>query len=117
MATTKFLGASTVKFLGSSTLRFIDQSQTAMPTTIDNDSGPGVFPNVSFSWRSRNLDAATATVYSELNNTAPLLNSVSLASNGTSSTINASGPFDSVLYARAQATGKSMSALYSFDAW
>jgi len=95
----------------------ITQVQTATPTTIDNVSSAGVFPNTNFSWRSRNLDAATATVYSELNNTAPLLNSVSLASNGTSSTITNSGPFDSVLYARAQASGKAMSALYSFDAW
>jgi hypothetical protein len=94
----------------------VAQAQTATPTTLDHSSSISGFL-VTYNWKVRNLDATTATVWSELNNTAPTANARSLASNGTSTNISVSAEFGAVLYARAEASGKTMSALHSFDAW
>jgi hypothetical protein len=117
MATLKLLtGSPTVRFLGASTFRFIDTLPTTSTPTINfvSSSYNSFLDVFQYTWTVRNNDATTADVFSQIDNSTPTGNQRTLASNATSSNITGGSTFSSaVIYARAQASGKNMSAVTS----
>lgn len=117
MATLKLLtGSPTVRFLGASTFRFIDTLPTTSTPTINfvSSSYNSFLDVFEYRWTVRNNDATTADVFSQIDNSTPTGNQRTLASNATSSNITGGSTFSSaVIYARAQASGKNMSAVTS----
>jgi len=113
MATTKFLGTSTVKFLGASTFRFVDQVPTSTPS-IESTSASCDGTSCTLSWRVRNNDATTATIFSDTS-VNPTTNRGSISSNGLTSTLGATvGTGGGNVYAKAEAAGKAVSSISTF---
>jgi hypothetical protein len=96
---------------------------TSSQITISSTTTPGI-SNVSKSemwgvwyinWRVTNNDGSSATIYSDLNNVTPTTNRGTVSSSGSvdiSFEESGTGQFG-VIYARAQASGKNMSAVQS----
>jgi uncharacterized repeat protein (TIGR02543 family) len=92
------------------------QQQTARPDIIDYGCYSDGFSNYA-TWRVQNLDASTATIYTEASDSTPDINAGSIASNSTTS-FRTSGALASNLssvtvYATAQASGKTLSTVES----
>jgi len=106
----------TIRFLGASTFRFVDPLPPTSTPTINFVSGSynSFIDAFQYTWTVRNNDATTADVWSAVDNSTPTGNLRNLASTATSSNITGGSVFSSaVIYARAQASGKSMSAVTS----
>lgn len=85
--------------------------QTATPTIIDET---GIRPTIRY--RVRNNDASSATIYSDVSTNPPTTSRGLIASGAQTSIINTGISKDlvgTVVYARAQASGKTMSTVTS----
>jgi hypothetical protein len=114
MATTKFLGTAITKFLGTTTLKFLDTGgQTATPTI---QSASIFFNGVNFTveWVVKNNDSSSALIMSEINDDTPDISRGTIASNGNTDFILQSSIVSAAtIYATAEASGKTLSALAS----
>jgi uncharacterized repeat protein (TIGR02543 family) len=91
-----------------------DQQQTATPTILSAQQGS--FPFLTQGFRVRNNDGSTATIYAEANDSTPDVNRGSVASGSQTSFISLgcqSGNCNDTVYAKAQASGETMSATTS----
>jgi len=91
-----------------------DQQQTATPTILSAQQGS--FPFLTQGFRVRNNDGSTATIYAEANDSTPDVNRGSVASGSQTGFISLgcqSGNCNDTVYAKAQASGETMSATTS----
>jgi uncharacterized repeat protein (TIGR02543 family) len=91
-----------------------NQQQTATPTILSAQQGS--FPFLTQGFRVRNNDGSTATIYAEANDSTPDVNRGSVASGSQTSFISLgcqSGNCNDTVYAKAQASGETMSATTS----
>ena len=91
-----------------------DQQQTATPTILSAQQGS--FPFLTQGFRVRNNDGSTATIYAEANDSTPDVNRGSVGSGLQTSFITLgcqSGNCNDTVYAKAQASGETMSATTS----
>jgi uncharacterized repeat protein (TIGR02543 family) len=91
-----------------------DQQQTATPTILSAQQGS--FPFLTQGFRVRNNDGSTATIYAEANDSTPDVNRGSVGSGLQTSFISLgcqSGNCNDTVYAKAQASGETMSATTS----
>jgi uncharacterized repeat protein (TIGR02543 family) len=91
-----------------------NQQQTATPTIFSAQQGS--FPFLTQGFRVRNNDGSTATIYAEANDSTPDVNRGSVASGSQTSFISLgcqSGNCNDTVYAKAQASGETMSATTS----
>lgn len=92
--------------------------QPALPTTstpsITNVNALSDGFGATVTWRVRNNDSSTATIFSNVTTNPPTTNRGSRTPNQSTSNISQSdAPNPGVIYARAQASGKNMSAVTS----
>lgn len=91
-----------------------DQQQTATPTILSAQQGS--FPFLTQGFRVRNNDGSAAVIYAEANDSTPDVNRGSVASGSQTSFISLgcqSGNCNDTVYAKAQASGETMSATTS----
>ena len=91
-----------------------DQQQTATPTILSAQQGS--FPFLTQGFRVRNNDGSAAVIYAEANDSTPDVNRGSVASGSQTGFISLgcqSGNCNDTVYAKAQASGETMSATTS----
>ena len=93
-----------------------NQQQTASPTILS--AVMGSFPFLTQGFKVRNNDGSTATIYAEANDSTPDVNRGSVASGGQTGFITLgcqanSGSCNDTVYAKAQASGETMSTTVS----